>query len=60
MYHNHVKINQLQSSTKYYYICGDGVAGWSDEFSFTVSKYRFLFINNYINILNALSINLLC
>ena len=37
MYHSHVKMTQLKPSTTYHYVCGDEVAGWSDEYSFTVS-----------------------
>lgn len=40
MYHSHVKMTQLKPSTTYYYVCGDDVAGWSDEFSFTVSTHH--------------------
>jgi hypothetical protein len=35
LYHSHVKMTQLKPSTTYYYVCGDEVAGWSDEYSFT-------------------------
>jgi hypothetical protein len=37
MWNHHVILTELKENTRYYYRCGDPVAGWSKEYYFQVS-----------------------